>query len=193
MDLTNFTEDPNGGLDPQARMRSPESQLGTAPLMRLGAGLVMAALSAGIAAAAPPPKLDMTEFFTGRTHADNVMNAPFVGPTPLIVDSVGHKEGDQFVLIDTVHEGKKPVRMRKWVMRADGPNHYKGTLTDAVGPVDIAVAGNGAVIRYKMKGGLNIEELIELQPGGRVATNRVVARKFGMRFAKVEGTIRKLD
>ena len=48
-------------------------------------------------------------------------------------------DGKEFVLIDTVHEGKKPVRTRKWVMREDGPTHYKGTLTDATGPVDIAV------------------------------------------------------
>jgi hypothetical protein len=149
--------------------------------------------AASVGAAPPAPKLDMTEFFSGRTHGENVMRAPFVGATPLIVDSFGRKEGDQFVLIDTVREGKKPARMRKWVMRANGPNHYKGTLTDAAGGVDIAVRGNAAVIRYKMKDGLNIEEVIEVQPGGRTAKNNVVARKFGMRFATVTGMIRKLD
>jgi hypothetical protein len=161
--------------------------------MRLGAAIAIAALSAASAAAAPPPKLDMIGFFTGRTHGENVMSQPFVGPTPLIVDSVGRMDDKEFVLIDTVHEGKKPVRTRKWVMRADGSSHYKGTLTDATGPVDIAVSGNGAVIRYTMKGGLKIEQVLELQPSGRVLKSTVIARKFGIRFATAIGTIRKLD
>jgi hypothetical protein len=164
--------------------------------MRLGAALAIAALSvasATSAAAAAPPKLDMIDFFSGRTHGENTMNQPFVGPTPLIVDSVGRKDGNEFVLIDTVREGKKPVRTRKWIMRESGPSHFKGTLTDATGPVDIAVSGNGAVIRYTMKGGLKIEQVLELQPGGRVLNSTVIARKFGMRFATARGTIRKLD
>ena len=162
--------------------------------MRLGAAIAIAAGSiASAAAASPPPKLDMIAFFTGRSHGENTMSQPFVGPTPLIVDSVGRMDGKEFVLIDTVHEGKKPVRTRKWVMRESGPSHFKGTLTDATGPVDIAVSGNGAVIRYTMKGGLKIEQVLELQPGGRVLKSTVIARKFGMRFATAKGTIRKLD
>jgi Protein of unknown function (DUF3833) len=165
--------------------------------MRLRPAIAIAALSvvgaASAAAAAPPAKLDMIDFFTGRTHGENTLNQPFVGPTPLIVDSVGRKDGNEFVMIDTVREGKKPVRTRKWVMRESGPNHYKGTLTDATGPVDIAVGGNGAVIRYTMKGGLKIEQVLELQPSGRALKSTVIARKFGMRFATATGTIRKLD
>ena len=78
-------------------------------------------------------------------------------------------------------------------MRESGPNHFNGSLTDATGPVDIAVSGNGAVIRYTMKGGLKIEQVLELQASGRVLNSTVIARKFGMRFATAKGTIRKLD
>jgi len=161
--------------------------------MRVRPAIAIAALSAATVAAAPAPKFDMTAFFSGRTHGENTLRQPFVGPTSLIVDSVGRLEGKEFVLIDTVREGKKPVRTRKWVMREDGPNRFKGTLTDATGPVDIAVSGNSAVIRYTMKGGIKIEQLLELQPGGRVLKNSVIARKFGMRFGNVSGVIRKLD
>ncbi len=156
--------------------------------MRLGSVLAIAVLSTvSVAATPPPPKLDMITFFTGRTHGENLLNQPFVGPTQLIVDSIGRMDGKEFVLIDTVHEGKKPVRTRKWVMRADGPNHYNGTLTDATGPVDIAVSGNAAVIRYTMKGGLKLQQVLELQPGGRLLKSSVIARKFGMRFAQRHG------
>jgi hypothetical protein len=151
-------------------------------------------LVAGSASAAPAPPLDLTAFFNGRSHADNVLKIVFHGPTKLIVDSVGGK-GDRgdFVLIDTVHEGDKPVRTRKWVMRPAGPNHFTGTLTDATGPVDIIVNGETATVRYTMTGGLNVVQQMRLQPDGRSLSNQVDARKFGLKFARVDGTIRKLD
>jgi hypothetical protein len=155
------------------------------------AGLVLA----GTASAAPAPRqLDMTAFFTGRTHTDNVLKVILHGPVKLIVDSVGGK-GDRgdFVLIDTVHEGDKPVRTRKWVMRPAGPNHFTGSLTDAAGPVDIVVSGATATVRYRMKGGLDIVQVMTLQSDGRTLANHVVAKKIGLRFARVDGTIRKLD
>ncbi len=146
-----------------------------------------------ILAAVALAALDLTAFFTGRTHADNLLSIAFHRTVPLIVDSVGHREGGEFVLVDTVHEGDKPVRIRKWVTHEVSPGHYSGTLTDATGPVDIVISGHVAIIRYVMKGGLAIEQIMELQAGGKTLANHVVARKFGIRFAKVEGTIRKLD
>jgi hypothetical protein len=135
----------------------------------------------------------MHAFFTGRTHADNNLHIIFHRATKLIVDSVGHREGDQFILIDTVHEGDKPVRTRKWVTHEVGAGHFAGTLSDATGPVDIRVSGDSATVRYTMNGGLQITQVMKLQPDGRTLSNNVDARKFGMRFARVDGTIRKLD
>lgn len=144
------------------------------------------------AAAAQP--LDLTAFFTGRTHGENDLRIVFRSTSKLVVDSVGRLDGKEFVLIDTVHEEGKPVRMRKWVMRAISPNHYTGTLTDAVGPVDILVLGRTATIRYVMRDGrLNVVEQMILQPDGRTLANHVVAKKVGITFAHVDGFIRKLD
>jgi hypothetical protein len=149
---------------------------------------------AGAAPAPAPLKLDMTAFFTGRTHAENVLKIAFNRPARLVVDSLGGK-GDRgdFVLIDTIHEGDKPVRTRKWVMRPVGPNHFTGALSDAVGPVDILVAGDKATIRYVMKGGLRVDQRLQLLGDGRTLANHVTVKKFGLRFASVEGKIRKLD
>jgi hypothetical protein len=162
--------------------------------MRLGAASALVLLCAGTPAAAQKPKLDMLAFFAGKTHAENVMKIVLKKPVPLIVDSIGGK-GDRgdFVLIDTVREGDKPVRQRKWIMRQTGPGRYAGTLTDAVGPVDVQIAGDTANIRYVMKGGLRIEQELKLQPDGKTLTNRVLAKKLGMKFAHVDGTVRKLD
>jgi len=155
---------------------------------------LLAASAQSAAAATPEAPLDMMAFFTGRTHAENVLKIIMKKPAPLVVDSIGGK-GDRgdFVLIDTIHEGDKPVRTRKWIMKAAGPNHYVGTLSDAVGPVDVTLAGRGATIRYTMKGGLNVTQLIQLQADGRTLANSVVVKKFGMKFASVDGNIRKVD
>ncbi len=154
----------------------------------------MSAIAAVAMALAASPALDMTAFFTGRTHADNVMKIAFKRPARLLVDSVGGK-GDRgdFVLIDTVREEGKPVRTRKWIMRRTGPAHFNGILSDATGPVDVTVNGRRSVIRYTMKGGLKVVQQIDLQADGRTLSNHVVVRKFGLKFASVDGTIRKLD
>jgi len=157
--------------------------------------LAVVALAPVLLGAALPPKLDMLDFFTGRTHADNVMKVALHGPKSLKVDSVGGK-GDRgdFVLIDNVNEEGKPPRTRKWIMRPVGPNRFTGTLSDADGPVDVVVSGDSATIRYVMKDGhLAIVQQLKLQPDGKSLSNNVVARKFGMVFAHINGTIRKLD
>ena len=156
--------------------------------------LTLALLTLAASAAADKPKLDMTAFFTGRTHSDSILKAALHKPTRLVIDSIGGKgdKGD-FVLIDTVREGDKPVRTRKWIMRPAGPNRMTGTLTDAIGPVELAVSGDSATIRYVMQGGLKIEQQLQLQPDGRTLSNHVVAKKFGLKFARVDGTVRKLD
>ena len=162
--------------------------------MRLTAIAILIAATAVAAHADPETKLDMTDFFTGKTHADNVIKIALHSPHKLTVDSVGgrNKDGD-FILIDNVQEEGKPARKRTWAMRSVGPNHFTGSLSDAVGPVDIQVAGSSATIRYVMReGNMKIEQRLTLQPNGTLS-NQVVARKFGMKFATVQGTIRKLD
>lgn len=163
-------------------------------MRRAGLVLALAAAAASATPAAVPGTFDITAFFTGRTHTDNVIKIALHRPTPLIVDSVGGK-GDRgdFVMVDTVHEGDKPVRTRKWIMHQLGPGHFAGTLTDAVGPVDMNVEGGRATVRYTMKGGLDIVQTMTVQDDGRSMSNHVVAKKFGLTFAHVDGTVRKLD
>jgi hypothetical protein len=147
-----------------------------------------------VALPAAPHQLDLTEFFTGRTHADNQLKIVFHHAARLTVDSVGRTEGENFVLIDTIREEGKPVRTRKWVMHPAGPNHFTGTLSDATGPVDLVVNGNSATVHYIMTDGhLSVVQEMRLQGDGGTLSNHVVAKKFGLTFAHVDGTIRKLD
>jgi hypothetical protein len=67
-------------------------------------------------------------------------------------------------------------------------------LSDAIGPVDVVVRGDSATISYVMKDGhLKITQQIQLQADGKSLSNHVIAKKFGLSFAHVDGTIRKLD
>ena len=163
--------------------------------MKAAAALLATGITLGVPAAAEAePKLDMLGFFTGHTHADNVMRIVLHGPHKLLVDSVGgrNKEGE-FVLIDTVREEGKPQRSRTWVMHPDGPNHFTGVLSDAKGPVNVAVEGAEATITYVMReGGLRIVQQLKLQRDGTLS-NHVIAKKFGLKFAEVDGSIRKVD
>jgi hypothetical protein len=154
--------------------------------------LIAVAAIVSPAAPDPGPQLDMLGFFAGRTHAENVIKIAFQGPHKLIVDSVGgrNKEG-QFVLLDTVQEEGKPARKRTWVMHPAGPGHFTGSLSDAVGPVDVTIGGDTATIRYTMKEGhLKVEQQLKLQRDGSLS-NHAVAKKFGIKFATVDGTVRK--
>ena len=156
--------------------------------------IAAALLTLAASTPAEKPKLDMVAFFTGRTRTEIVLRVVLHKPVPLIVESIGGKgdKGD-FVMIDRVHEGDKPVRTRKWIMRPAGPNRMTGTLTDATSPVELVVSGDSATIRYIMEGGLKVEQRLQLQADGRTLSNHVVAKKFGLKFARVDGTVRKLD
>ena len=57
----------------------------------------------------------------------------------------------------------------------------------------MSISGDVVTVRYKMKGGLDILQTMTLQSDGRSMANKVVARKFGLTFAHVDGTVRKLD
>ena len=148
-----------------------------------------------LALTAAPAALDMTGFFAGKSHAENVIRIALHAPHKLIVDSIGgrNKEGE-FVLIDTVREEGKPERTRTWVMHLAAPDHFTGVLSDASGPVDVLVRGDSATISYVMTDGhLKIVQQMQLQADGKTLSNHVIAKKFGLTFAHVDGTIRKLD
>jgi hypothetical protein len=163
--------------------------------MKLAAILLATfAFVASAASGDPEPKLDMIGFFSGKTRADNVIKIALHRPHKLTVESLGGRnKAGEFVLLDNVEEEGKPPRKRTWVMHPVAPGHFNGSLSDASGPVDVIVDGASATIRYTMKdGNLKVEQQVQLQRDGTLA-NHVIARKFGIRFAEVSGTIRKLD
>ncbi len=141
--------------------------------------------------AAPP--LQPMAFFTGRTHGDGELAKLLSNPVRVSVDSIGRRQGDTLILDQTIREGRSAPSVRRWTMRAAGPNRYSGTLTDATGPVTVIVSGSHADIRYRTKSGVDIAQQLVLQSDGKTISNRLRAHKLGVRVATLNETIRKED
>lgn len=84
-----------------------------------------------------------------------------------------------------------PTRQRQWRLKQIAPGKYNGTLSDAKGPVEAEVAGNTVRIRYKMKGGIKVEQLLAALPGGRALNNSSTFHKWGMKVATLAERIEK--
>jgi hypothetical protein len=57
----------------------------------------------------------------------------------------------------------------------------------------VTINGDSALILYTMKGGLKVRQEMKLLADGKTVSNHVVVKKFGLKFATVDGRIRKLD
>jgi hypothetical protein len=161
--------------------------------MKLLAAFILAFLAiAAPATAADKPQLDLAEFFAGRTHGEGTMKKALHRPSRMTIDTVGRRgKGGEFILVDTIKEAGEPTKTRRWVMRPTA-NGFTGTISDAVGPVHVEVSGTKATIRYKMKGGISVHQVLTMRDG-KTLSNQVTGRKLGVRVARMEGTIRKLD
>jgi len=162
---------------------------------------ILLAAALALSACSPDPLLpaakdatfDPTAFFTGRSHGEAVLDTVGSSPVRVTVDSVGRRRGDSLVLDQTIREGSKPPRARRWTMRPVESGALTGALTDADGPVRIWVHGPRAVIAYTMKNGMAVSQELALQPGGRTVLNRLEVSKFGVKLAVLEEKITKAD
>jgi hypothetical protein len=98
------------------------------------------------------------------------------------------------ILEQIVEEEGKPARRRSWRLARAGGNRIAGTISDAIGPVTGEIAGNVLHLKYRAReANAAVEQWITLHPNGRSASNRMVFRKWGLKAATLESTIRKLD
>ena len=161
--------------------------------MKLLAVAATLALAAASPAAAADAKLDLIDFFTGRTHAESQIKVAFRKPVRHVTDTVGRKAANgELVLVDTIKEEGKPMKTRRWTMRPAGPNRFTGSMSEAVGPVSVTVDGTKATIRYRMKGGISIEQSLTMRDA-KTLSNHVAAKKLGVRLGRLDGVIRKMD
>lgn len=142
--------------------------------------------------AASAGNLDPIAFFTGRSHGDGRFHQVLSRAHAVQVDSVGRPGRDGgLLLIQRISEEGKAPRTREWVMRPAGPGRFTGSLTEAVGPVELTVSGPRAEVRYSMKNGLKVTQQLALQPDGQTILNHLEVHKLGVRVAWLDETIRK--
>lgn len=139
--------------------------------MKVLAAAASALVAAAPVAAAEERRRDLVSFFTGRTHGEGDLRIALKKPVRHIVDSAGRRGANgEFLLVDRIKEGDDAVRERRWAMRPSGTNAFTGTMTDAVGPVHVTMSGSKATIRYKMRGGISIDQQLALQADGKTQT-----------------------
>ena len=152
-------------------------------------------------ASAPPVRaadaaqpFDPIRFFNGTTEGEGVLKVALRSPTEIRVQSRGRIEPDGTLSVrQIVSEGDKPARTREWRIREVSPGRYAGTLSDATAPVVGETIGNRLRLRFRIKGGLYVEQWLTFASGGRSVHNVMRVRKFGLTVASVDERIRKLD
>ena len=152
-------------------------------------------LLALLLAAAPAPPTAPEAFFVGRTEGAGTVDMLFSGSHKVRDRSRGRLDkSGALILEQVVEEEGKPTRRRSWRLVRAGGNRIRGTISDAVGPVTGEMRGNVLHLRYRAReANAAVEQWITLHPNGRTASNRMVFRKFGLKAATLESTIRKLD
>jgi hypothetical protein len=150
-------------------------------------------LAALLAAAAPTTAPE--HFFVGRTEGAGTVRMIMSGSHKVRDVSRGRLDGSGALLLEqVVYEEGKPARRRSWRLVRAGGNRISGTISDAIGPVTGEMKGSVLHLRYRAReGNAAVEQWITLHPGGRTASNRMVFRKWGLKAATLESTIRKLD
>lgn len=146
-----------------------------------------------VAVPTPRPAFDALAFFSGHTLGTGRLRKLFSATEQTDVHGSSRVENGTLVLDQVVAEGDKPARHRTWRIHADGPGHYTGTLTDAVGQIVGESDGNRLHLAFAMKGGLPTDQWLSLAADGRSAHNIMVVKKFGLRVAVLDEDIRKTD
>jgi Protein of unknown function (DUF3833) len=135
---------------------------------------------------------DPVQFFAGHTQGEASLRLITGASHRVSVDSRGTADRHGGLVLDqAIREAGKPERTRRWVFRPAGPGRWTGTLTDAVGPVTVERTSVDVAIRYTMHNGENVEQHLQLPPGGAVYNHLTVSR-FGIRLATLDEKIRKV-
>ena len=156
--------------------------------------LPAAALALGApAAAAASPSASPLAFFDGRTVSEGTTKIVMRKPYRTHSQGVGRIEPDgTLLLVQQVEEGAEPRKERRWRIRQVAPDRFAGTMSDAVGPVSVEKVGPRFRFRFRMKGGLSVEQWLEPLADGRTATSTLTVRKLGIAVATGKALIRRI-
>lgn len=154
--------------------------------------LIILASSAALSAVPASLPSDPLRFFEGRTEGVSVVKVMMKKAYRSRTIGTGSIDRDGTLqLTQRVEEEGKPPHNRSWRVRQVGPGRYSGAMSEAKGPVAIEQLQGKFRFRFKMAGGLSVEQWLTPLPGGKAASSRTTVRKFGMVVATSDGVIRK--
>lgn len=132
-------------------------------------------------------------FFEGSTEMVSVVKVVMKKPYRSRTIGQGHILPDGTLsLVQQVHEAGKPTQRRHWRIKQTDSDSFRGTMSEAVGPVQVEEINDDFRFKFKMKGNLVVEQWVTPLADGKSARTRMTVRKLGMRVATSEGVIRKI-
>ena len=159
--------------------------------LRAVAGAAMLCVCSGALAA---PLDNPLRFFEGRTESVGIMKMIMKKPFRVRSVGLGKIAADGTLhLVQKVHDEGEPPKERVWRIRQVGPGKFAGSMNEAKGPVVIEQVGDGYRFRFKVKGNLSVEQWLIPNGDGKSGTSKVTIRKYGMKVASSDGTVRKLS
>ena len=137
---------------------------------------------------------DPLRFWEGRTESIGTIKLIMKKPYKSRSYGRGRIRNDGSLdLVQRVEDEGKPPKERRWHIRKVGPGRYTGTMNEATGPVAIDEVDGRYRFRFKMDGGISVEQWITPSADGRSGTNKVTIKKYGMTVGRSEGSVRKVD
>lgn len=171
----------------------------TAYRMKFTSRLLLAALPVVLVGASASAVTDVSEpasgpmrFFEGRT--ESLSTTKLIMKTPYRSRIIGEGQVADGVLhlVQRVHQDGEPAYELRWRMRQVAPGRFTGTMSKAIGPVQVEQVGERYRFRFRLKGNVAIEHWLIPLPGGNSARTKLSVFKFGVSVGKSEGTIRKI-
>jgi hypothetical protein len=135
---------------------------------------------------------DPVKFFTGNTEGHGTLKKAMSGRQTTHVTGTGTMRDGQLVIDQVVRIQGEKNQSRHWELRETTPGNYSGTISDAKGKVTAWVSGSELHIKYTMKdGGMSVSQVLTMEDS-RSVHNAMKIRKFGIVFATIDETIKKL-
>ena len=133
------------------------------------------------------------QFFSGRTEM--ISTVKVMAKKPYRSRTMGNGrmllDGSLALVQQVFDDGKSPAQ-RNWKMHQIGPGRYAGTMSDAIGPVLVEEVNGSYRFKFRMKGGVSIEQWLTPVPGVEAAKSNMTARKFGLQVATSQGIVRRI-
>jgi Protein of unknown function (DUF3833) len=132
------------------------------------------------------------KFFEGRTVGQSIVKITMrkafssrtIGNGQIASDGTLH-------LVQQVEEDGRKRFQRIWRVKQVAPGRFTGTMSEAVGPVSVDEVGNRYRFRFRLKGGVSVEQWLTPLPDGMSAKSEMTVRKFGMIVGRSSGTIKR--